>query len=1002
MPAINQRIPNFLGGVSQQPDTIKFPGQVRVCDNAVPDVTFGLTKRPAGEFVKTLTNTTADGYWYEIIRDGDQKYLLQITAANNYSGTKPIRIWNLLTGVEQTLTNSNGDSVFDYLFQTGTTEAYATSTIQDYTIITNPQKTVGTTGTADAPLNNGEYSFARLDTLQYNTEYVLYTGSTPPTPNTYYRATALSVTKDSNSPSGNTDTGNTWDDADKDSPYVGLTQFSFSDANCENLEGHVTVNAASYVEKQRYNWDNGNTGTIDNDGNKSGTTTGSSEDFLGYTQIYRVRYTAQVTLKDGGIIKETTESAALAKSHSITIEGVNYTVHVDAVEEVETYEGVSGIAFYKTPRNPDEGSLGMTKIIRNLFTSVNSSLPNVTAEMIGSGLYLYGTAAPTVNFLGGAVSEQITVLGNTAQDVSRLPAQCKNGYVVQVANDDNTESDNYYLKFIADNGTQGSGKWEECLRPHNFSSNSDPMVLGLDPATMPHALINNLDGTFTFKVLTEANKGTTDNYWKDRDVGDDVTNPFPSFNGKKIQKIFFHRNRLGFIANEQVVLSRPGDYFNFGIVSAISVTDDNPIDITVSDIKPAFINHVLPIQKGVMMFSDNAQFLLFTESDIFSPKTARLKKVASYETDASLAPSDLGTSVMFTSNVSAYTRSYEVTILDDDVPPQVIEQTRVVPEYLPKNITTVTNSTALGVVTFGEKNSSQIYHYKYFNVGEKREQSAWYSWTLTGTLQHMTYTAGSFYVVTKQGSDYILCRHEYITDATATRSYTVGGNEGDVGSPLYTARWFEACLDCMDVPTSITYTAQTTTTPEKTVLALNYTPTAATNFYAVGLNGNNAGMVIKADSVGTNSATFNGINMTGWEVVIGYSYTSLLELPDYHLTLEANKFDTDASLRISGMNFDLGVSGPMEFHLIAKNSYIDASGTVTPEFDTYIQYESGMKTGLANFGKPPTQLNKSVRVPIQKKNNKFDLQIKVPDPFSTALISASWDGNYNQRRHVRR
>lgn len=42
MSAVNQRIPNFLGGVSQQPDKIKFPGQLRVCDNAVPDITFGL------------------------------------------------------------------------------------------------------------------------------------------------------------------------------------------------------------------------------------------------------------------------------------------------------------------------------------------------------------------------------------------------------------------------------------------------------------------------------------------------------------------------------------------------------------------------------------------------------------------------------------------------------------------------------------------------------------------------------------------------------------------------------------------------------------------------------------------------------------------------------------------------------------------------------------------------------------------------------------------------
>jgi len=996
MPTVNQRIPNFLGGVSQQPDSIKFPGQLRVCDNAVPDVTFGLMKRPPGEFVKKLTNANADGYWYEIIRDGDEKYLVQMTALSSYSGTKPIRIWNLLTGVEQSLTNSNGDSLFTYMQQTGTTKPYAIQTIQDYTIITNPKQTISTTGNTDTPLNSGDYAFARLDTIAYNTEYVLYTGTTAPTANTYYRVTALSVTKVSGQPSetgnpnGNQQTGNTWDDQFKDGRYSGLAQFSFSDSACEDVEGHVTVNAVSYVDS--------NTANYDSDGS------GQSTDFLGYTQNYKTRYTAQVTLKDGGLIKTTSESTALAKSHTITIESVNYTVNVDAVEPVETYEGVSGIAFYRSPKNPDKGKLSMVNILQKLFTAVNSNLSNVTAEVIGSGLYLYGSAAPTVNFLGGAVNEQMNIIGNTAQDVSRLPSQCKHGYIAQVANSDNLDADNYYVKFIADNGTQGSGKWEECPRPHNFSSGSDPMVKGLDPAKMPHALVNNRNGTFTFKKLDEttANADSNDNYWKYREVGDDVTNPFPSFNGKEIQKIFFHRNRLGLIADEQVVLSRPGDYFNFFIVSAISVSDDNPVDITVSDIKPAFVNHVLPIQKGVMMFSDNGQFLLFTESDIFSPKTARLKKIASYECDASLQPRDMGTSVMFTSNVSAYTRAFEATILDDDVPPKILEQTRVVPEYIPKDITISANSTALGIVTFGKKNSSEIYHYKYFDSGERRDQSAWYSWNLTGTMQHMTYTAGSFYVVTKHGSDYILCKHEYVTDATATRSYTVGGVEANVGSPLYTARWFEACLDCMDVPTSITYTAQTTTAPEKTVLALNYTPTAATNFYAVGLNGTNAGMVVKADSVTTNSATFNGINMTGWEVVVGYAYTSTVELPDYHLAVEANKFDTDGSLRISGLNFDLGVSGPMEFHLTAKNSYVDNAGTVTKEFDDYIQYESGMKTGLANFGEPPSELNKSVRVPIQKKNTKYNLQIKIPDPFSTALISASWDGNYNQRRHVRR
>ena len=175
----------------------------------------------------------------------------------------------------------------------------------------------------------------------------------------------------------------------------------------------------------------------------------------------------------------------------------------------------------------------------------------------------------------------------------------------------------------------------------------------------------------------------------------------------------------------------------------------------------------------------------------------------------------------------------------------------------------------------------------------------------------------------------------------------------------------------MTIPTNIAYSTQSTTAPEKTVLTLAYTPTAATNFYAIGLNGTNAGMVVKADSVGTNTATFNNINMTGWEVAVGYGYTSTIELPSYYVATEANKYDVNGALRVSGLNFELGVSGPMEFHLTAKNSYVNSSGTSTPEFDDYIQYESGMKTGLANFGEPPSELNKSVRVPVQKKNEKY-------------------------------
>ena len=995
MASINQRIPNFLGGVSQQPDKIKFPGQLRVCDNAVPDITFGLRKRPPAEFVGTLTNANSSGHWYEILRDGDEKYIVQITPSN--SGSMPIRVWDLADGTEKSLTNSSGDSIFSYL--AGATSPYAVTTIQDYTLIANPNKVVGTTGTTAAPIDNGNYSYARLDTVAYNTEYILYTG-TAPTPNTFFRVTSVKVDR----LSGGSAQGPTFDDSNVNQSKSGTLTWSFSGgsavstsgaSNCENIEGSLQVNGNSYIESNTANYDG--TGT-------------EVSDFLGYTQNYRVRYTATVTLSDGGLIKETNKTTAEGKFIDVTMEGETYRISVEAVEPVTTYEGVSGIAYFKTPKNPDNGTISMASILSGLASAVNSSLANVDAEVIGSGLYLDGTAADGVNFLGGAVNENMSVIGQKAQDITRLPAMNKHGYVAQISNTADLDTDDYYVKFEANNGTSGAGSYEETVRPHNFDgSGSDDMVLGLDPATMPHALINNRNGTFTFVKLdlSTANSQGNDNYWKNREVGDNASNPFPSFQGSTIQEMFFHRNRLGLISGENVVMSQPGSYFNLFIVSAISASDDNPIDITVSDVKPAFINHVLPIQKGMMMFSDSGQFLLFTESDIFSPKTVRLKKVASYECDQTIQPVDLGTSVLFTSNVSAYARAFEATVIDDDTPPNILEQTRVVPEFLPKDITKSTNSTSIGIVTYGKKGDTSVYHYKYYNAGNNREQSAWYSWTLTGTMQHMLYTAGSFFTVTLHDGSYKLCRHEYVADADNTRAYVLG--TGTVGSPLETSRQFEAHLDNMTIATTVAGSAQTTTAPEKTVLTIPYTPANTTNLFMVGLSGNDsdgnsiAGTVRAADVVGTNSVTFNNINLhSAAKVAVGYKYTSIIELPTYYFNVGQNTYDTDGDLRISGINFEMGVGGPVEFHLTSPFTYVDASGNVTKDIDDYVQFESGILSDSSVFDKPPADLATSVRVPVQRKNEKYTLQIQIPDPFSTAIISGSWDGVYHNRRHVRR
>ena len=71
MAGITQTIPQFVAGISEQPDHLKFPGQVKDMTNAIPDITRGLFKRPGSKRVGTdkLPNVQSGGSWFHYYRD---------------------------------------------------------------------------------------------------------------------------------------------------------------------------------------------------------------------------------------------------------------------------------------------------------------------------------------------------------------------------------------------------------------------------------------------------------------------------------------------------------------------------------------------------------------------------------------------------------------------------------------------------------------------------------------------------------------------------------------------------------------------------------------------------------------------------------------------------------------------------------------------------------------------------------------------------------------------
>ena len=1002
MAAINQRIPNFLGGVSQQPDFIKFPGQVRTCHNAHPDVTFGLQKRPPGEYVGKLANAVDGGQWFDIIRDDDEKYLVQITTT---SGSEDIRVWNLATGEEQGVVFlTNGPQNFSYI--SGATDKLGKITINDYTIIANPQKTVreangqngaSTRNTASALANN--YGFITIQEVGYDTEYVVSLDNPTLTPTTKYRATALKVVKNGTSSS-------TFEESNADGDKVGTQQWTggSGDGIWEDVQFTITVNGASFVDSH----------TKQDIG--SGTTASHQ-----WTPNYHTQYTATVTLQDNG--KDVGSSWASA-SKVININGIDWKVTIENASTFISYQDSKG-AIHTTPKNIKKGTINLDSVLGGIRTELIAAYGNggsstvqnlgLTASITGTGIYFETTTAfNTIAVRGGITNDAMYAFTDKAQNISKLPGQCKDGYICKVANTDDSEADDYYVKFSSSGttGSVGSGIWEETVAPG--------ITAGYDYSTMPHALINYRNGNFAWTTLDpdavhqnledgsgsvagrsmnpttngrvapttwQGNKIT--NYWVDRVVGDATSNPMPTFVDKAISNLFFVRNRLGMIAGEQTIISQPADYFNFFVGSAISSSDSDPIDMAASDVKPAIIRHVLPIQKGVMLFSEAAQFMLFTESEQFSPKTAQIKKMSAYDTGRDLIPVDTGTSIVFATNKSSYTKVFELIVQSESAPPVVVEQTRVVPEYIPNDIDDVCNSSTNGLVTIGKLGSNILYTYKYFDGGgqNQRQQSSWYSWEIEGNLVHQLYTGGNYFTVTKQGSEWIIQRYELVVSSSSTRSYTVG--TGTVGSPTAISRQFECCLDNMVDRSQTTESYNSTT--KKTTITYPYTiQNSTTNLRLVELADGN---VRTPSSVSGTQAVYDDVDLTSINFATGYKYTMELALPTYYfgMTQEGSgRYDSEADLRIHRINLQLGISGPMEFHLTG------------PQTADHIHYESGILNDISTLNKVPSQLYRQISIPVYRKNDKYDMTVKIPAPFTATLVAGSWDGRYNTRRHVRK
>ena len=283
------------------------------------------------------------------------------------------------------------------------------------------------------------------------------------------------------------------------------------------------------------------------------------------------------------------------------------------------------------------------------------------------------------------------------------------GDLYKVAGYDEDSFGSYYV-------IRKGGVWEETVKPGQSS--------GLDELTMPHALIREADGTFSFKPFA----------WQVRQFGDVETNPDPTFVGSKLKDIFYYKNRLGVVAGENVVFSGAGAYDNFYRSTVTALLDSDLVDVAVSSAKVSELEYAVPFQNNLMLFSDQTQFVLNVE-ELLTPTSVSIDTATEYDVATNVRPVGVGSDVYFVTETGTHSRVREYFVKGDGSNDSTAgDITAHVPRYLPRGIRKISgnsNEDLLCLISSEPGLENRIYVYKFFWNHEGKVQSAWSYWEIS-------------------------------------------------------------------------------------------------------------------------------------------------------------------------------------------------------------------------------------------------------------------------------
>ncbi|BAQ94046.1 tail tubular protein B [uncultured phage_MedDCM-OCT-S28-C10] len=566
------------------------------------------------------------------------------------------------------------------------------------------------------------------------------------------------------------------------------------------------------------------------------------------------------------------------------------------------------------------------------------------------------SAAFTITTSDGAGDSGMYAIKDTINDFTNLPYYAPNGYIVKITGDEGQVTTDYYVKY----SSTEVGTWTECIGPG--------LKTTIDPATMPHKLVRATNGTFTFSECS----------WDLRNCGDDATNPIPSFIGYAANNITFYKNRFGILADENIILSEAGGYFNFFSQTVAAALATDVVDLAATSNEVSVLKHAIPFNEELILFSDLAQFKVEGGTSGLSSTDSSITLTTRFENKADIAPVGAGNYLYFAQSRGDTTALREYYVQPDTTNYDSVDITVGVPSLISnscyKLISNTIENTIIALEDDGASSNNAPYTagsnvnptkanrmnvYKYFWNNNDKVQSAWSYWDFTGIqiIGAFSYESNVYVIANeRQKANLYKIDLRNLEDANLNmqihldqRCKLNGSYNGGTGITTFTIPYTVATgLQCINAATGsdLTIASQSGTT--------------------VTVAGNIA------------SAYF------------GFQYTTLYTLSTQYLR-EPGKVGglvslTAGRLQVRTMSFDYASTGFFQV-VVGHNNRDDRTYT----FNGYIIDSS------ASLIERPVLTNGTFRVPIQAKNTDHTVSIKSSSYLPVNLVSAEMEGFYYRR-----